>query len=208
MLAARRMMIAAPCACSPTAITTPWSDNFTRSDSPTPGLPWYVACNGDDLYPSLQIVSNTLALPSNGIGYAGLLLDSDDFDLTFDVHYAAANGHVDDVQVAFRRADCWDETKSYLWATMPDTGLGGTHGIAIYEVDNGVPTSVVAFNGSGGLFEGSTYTMRIHVHGTTLDTYINGSLFQTATIDALPGQRAVVFLTEKLGTYIDNVSIS
>ena len=180
----------------------PFSDAFGRSDGPA-GQPWYVP----DCSPQLQIVSGKLAPSAVRNESVGLLLDNDDFDVTFDVTYSAADSNRDDVQLAFRTDACWGP-EYYLWATEPNVSLGGTTGVTLYRHSAASGFVAVSFV-SLGIVEGSSHTMRVHVHGTTCDVHIDGGPpFMTATIDALPGQRGLHFIANHPGSTIDNVNLT
>jgi hypothetical protein len=181
-----------------------FADAFTRANG-DPGQPWYVPSCA--FTPALAISSDALVTPG-GTGVLGLLLDSDDFDLSFTVNYGTAGGGPDDVQVYFRRSACWIEAESYVFTTNPDIGSGGTAGATLYEYTTG-PTVVVS-NPSGGLTESSTHTWRIIVIGTAFNCYLDGSTtpFMSATIDPLAGQRALVFILDKTSSSIDDISLA
>jgi|GEM_PF-3345501 len=186
---------------TPTTVTIPFSDNFNRANG-SPGTPWYPPVNS----PGLQIFSNTLQY--TGVSSAvGLRIPSQSFDVTFTAHYSASTGARDDLQMGFFRSDyLYGEPTFYLWATNPDVGSGGSSGIALYKNTSGSFSLIT--NTTGYLFENNTYTMRIVVSGTSFTAYVNGVSQLTATLPSIPpaNQKSIMFITNKTGSYIDDVS--
>ena len=184
-----------------TVVTFPLTPDLSGADGPLQP-PWFTP----RCLPALQLVSHSLQAPSTTQAQSGLLLPSGDFDLSFNVAYAAADGHPDDGGVAFRAAACFEDDEHYLLTGNPADGSHGTELDVVTGRGSTFTRIVLGTNSS--LTEGSSHTWRLVVSGGYVYAYLDGAPFLSSAIDLLAGQRAMWFSIHKPGTAITAITIA
>lgn len=198
-------------AAAPGGVVTsaPFSDSFTRANG-DPGQPWYFPL----CVPKLQIVSDSLQTPGGVNARSGILLNSSDLDVTYTLNFSPlVTGVRDDMNFHFRSSACAVASgEHYLVTTQPNTAApgGGSHGVSIFQAV-GASSTLLAITDIGTVHEGDTHVLRVHVHGSTVDVYLDNltTVFVTyGSLDPLTGQTFCYFAMNKAASSIDSVSFS